>query len=292
MTTFLYGIRQELVPGSFQLPLVASGQELVHMEIDLLLQAIENRYGFDFREYAQLSLRKRIRDFVAQENLYTVTGLTEKVLHDPACMTRFLNNACVGVSSMFRDPELYQVLRDKVLPILRSFPQIRIWHAGCSTGEEVYSMAILLKEAGLLERSRLYATDLLEHAVLRGRAGMFSAKQIEAYADAYLRAGGKGSLHDYVSIRYDQAILDPKLLENVIWSQHNLVTDASFNTFHLVMCRNVLIYFGSNLQDRVHKLLRESLERFGVLVLGRHEQAKVASYRTLDQGMKVYQSAG
>lgn len=266
--------------------------ELFDIEMHLLLEAVYQRYGFDFRQYAPISLRRRVRDFILQEKFPTLTALTERLLHDPECMNRFLNNACVGVSSMFRDPEIFQVLRERVVPILRTYPFIKVWHAGCSTGEEVYSTAIFLREEGLLERSRIYATDISEIALKRAQSGCFSLNSMREYAENYHLAGGKGSLLHHCTPHHQHAVLHRDLLDSVIWGRHNLVTDASFNTFHLVFCRNVLMYFNNMLQSHVHRLLYSSLEHLGFLVLGKHENVQMTSheadYKEMGPGLRIY----
>jgi len=248
--------------------------ELEAIEIQLLLEGVYRYHGFDFRNYAPASLKRRIWNIIRSEHLTTVSGLQEKVLHDPACLERFLLGLSVNVTAMFRDPSFYVALRSKVLPLLRTYPFIRIWHAGCSTGEEVYSMAILLQEEGLYQRCRIYATDMNEMVLKKAKAGIFSLGLMQEYTQNYLLAGGKQSFAEYYTAAYDNAIFRSSLKENIVFSQHNLATDSSFNEFNVILCRNVLIYFNQLLQERVHKLLYESLGTFGVLGLGRQESLK------------------
>ncbi|NEU72414.1 protein-glutamate O-methyltransferase CheR [Hassallia byssoidea VB512170] len=245
--------------------------ELEDIEIQLLLEGVYRYYGFDFRNYAMASLKRRIWNTIRAEKLTSVSGLQEKVLHDPACMERFLLGLSVNVTAMFRDPSFYIAFRNKAVPLLRTYPFIRIWHAGCSTGEEVYSMAILLFEEGLYHRCRIYATDMNEAVLRKAKAGIFSLHLMQEYTQLYLRAGGKESFSKYYTAGYDGAIFHSFLKENLIFSPHNLVTDASFNEFNVILCRNVLIYFNKELQDQVHKLLYGSLKMFGVLGLGKQE---------------------
>jgi chemotaxis protein methyltransferase CheR len=265
---------------------------LEELEIRLLLEGIYRQYGFDFREYALSSLRRRILSVVHAEKLGTVSRLQERVLHDPACFERLLLRLTVHVTSMFRDPSFYLAFREKVVPRLKTYPFLRIWHAGCSSGEEVYSMAILLSEEGLYKRCRLYATDISE-AVLKGaKAGMFPVSVMREYTENYQRAGGKLAFSDYYSARYDNALFRPDLQENIVFAQHNLVTDAPFNDFNVVICRNVMIYFNAELQERVHRLLYTSLARLGVLGLGRKESLRFTPhegcYDEVDASERLY----
>lgn len=266
--------------------------ELEEIEIQLLLEGIYRYYGFDFRNYAVASLKRRIFQVVQAEKLHTVAGLLEQVLHDPACMERFLLGVTMNPTAMFREPEFYVAFRAQIVPLLRTYPFVRIWHVGCSTGEEVYSMAILLHEAGLYHRCRIYATDMNELVLHQAKAGIFSLDLMKEYDQLYLKAGGQQLFSDYYSTRHGNAILQPFLKENLVFSTHNLVTDASFNEFNVIFCHNVLIYFNQWLQDRVHKLLYDSLRVFGILSLGKqetllktpHEQ----DYEVLDAQTKLY----
>lgn len=270
--------------------------ELEALEIQLLLEGLFRYYGFDFRDYALASLKRRIWNTIRAEKLSSVSGLQEKVLHDPACLERFLLGLSVNVTAMFRDPSFYLAFRSKVVPLLRTYPFIRIWHAGCSTGEEVYSMAILMEEEGLYHRCRIYATDMNELVLRKAKAGIFSLELMQAYTQHYLRAGGKKSFSEYYTAAYENAIFRSSLKENIIFSQHNLATDGSFNEFNVIFCRNVMIYFNQTLQERVHKLLYESLSRFGVLGLGRQESLKFTPheqhYEALDKREKLYRRIG
>ncbi len=267
--------------------------ELERLEISLLVDGVYQHYGCDFRNYAYASLRRRVWNVVRSERLGTVTGLLERVLHDSACMERFLAQLTVNVTAMFRDPTFYVAFREQVVPLLRAYPFIRIWHAGCSTGEEVYSMAILLQEEDLYRRCRIYATDLNEIALKAARDGIFPLESMKEYAENYALAGGKATLEDYyTSASYDHVIFRQSLRKNVVFSHHNLATDGSFNEFNVILCRNVMIYFNPTLQTRVHNLFYESLRRFGVLVLGHKESLKgtvrEASYEELDGRERIY----
>lgn len=266
------------------------------LEIQLLLEGVFRYYGFDFRNYALASLKRRIWNTIRLEQLTSVSGLQEKVLHDPACMERFLLTLSINVTAMFRDPSFFLAFRSKVVPLLRTYPFIRIWHAGCSTGEEVYSMAILLQEEGLYHRCRIYATDMNEVVLKKAKAGIFPLNLMQEYTQNYLKAGGKQSFSEYYTAAYDNAIFRSSFKENILFSQHNLATDGSFNEFNVILCRNVLIYFNQLLQERVHKLLYESIGMFGVLGLGHQESLKFTPhekhYEELEGHEKLYRRIG
>jgi chemotaxis protein methyltransferase CheR len=252
--------------------------ELEQLEIELLLEAIFRHYGFDFRSYAFSSIRRRIWKRISAEELPNVTSLQERVLHDPQVMERLLLDLSINVTAMFRDPGFYRDFREHVVPLLRTYPFIRVWHAGCSTGEEVYSMAILLEEEGLLGKSRLYATDINEVVLQQARAGIFPLERMQEYTENYIKAGGKRAFSEYYVAKYDGALFNPSLTEHVVFSQHNLVTDRSFSEFNVILCRNVLIYFDRSLQAKVHRLFYDSLVNFGILGLGGKESLKFSQY--------------
>ena len=264
-----------------------------NIEIDLLLEAVHRRYAYDFRGYQRASLRRRLWHRAYGEGVKTISGLQERVLHDPEVMDRLLRDLSINVTEMFRDPSFHRALREKVFPIMRTYPFVRIWNAGCSTGEEMYSLAIALHEAGMLERTRIYATDINEGVLARARAGAFPLENMQRYTENYLKAGGTQEFSSYYTARGAVAHFDPELARHAVFAQHNLVSDRSFNEFNLVVCRNVMIYFGRDLQDRVHALFLESLSRFGVLALGRKESIKgtvaVGAYDVLDAGEKIFQ---
>jgi len=266
--------------------------ELETLEVELLLEAIFRQYGYDFRQYATASLKRRIWGAVRDEELTTISGLQERLLHEPASMERFLLSVSVNVTSMFRDPEFFSCFRRRVAPLLRTYPFVRIWHAGCSTGEEVYSMAILLVEEGLYDRCRIYATDINEEVLRQARDGIFSLEITKKCEEDYHKSGGKRSLSDYYTGGYGSAIFRSILKENMVFSQHNLATDGSFNEFNVILCRNVMIYFAKPLQERVHELLYESLVKFGVLGLGSKETLQFTprerSYEQLEPGRRLY----
>jgi chemotaxis protein methyltransferase CheR len=265
---------------------------LERIEIELLLEAVHRHYGFDFRGYAYSSLRRRVWKRIQAEGLGTVSALQDRVLHDADVMERLLDDLSVTVTAMFRDPGFYRAFREIVVPILRTYPFIRIWHAGCSTGEEVYSMAILLHEEDLYDRARVYATDMNEAVLRRAREGIFPLDRMQEYTENYIRAGGRRSFSEYYTSGYSGALFDATLKRNVVFAQHNLVTDGSFTEFNVVLCRNVLIYFDKALQTRVHGLFYDSLTMFGILALGSKESLRFSKYdgcyEPLVQSEKIY----
>jgi chemotaxis protein methyltransferase CheR len=273
-----------------------SDPEVDAIEMSLLLEGVFQRYGFDFRHYAPASIRRRIWNVVRDEGLSTVSGLQERVLHDTDAMERFLLALSVHVTTMFRDPAFFRALREVVVPILRTYPFLRIWNAGCSTGEEVYSVAIMLQEEGLYDRARIYATDMSEAVLRRARAGIFPLKMMQEYTTNYHAAGGKKAFSEYYTADHGHAIFRPTLRSNIIFSPHNLASDGSFNEFNMILCRNVVIYFDKELQDRVHRLFYESLVRFGVLGLGTRETVRFTAhekdYEPLVEREKLYRRVG
>jgi chemotaxis protein methyltransferase CheR len=270
----------------------AGADDLESLEIGLLLEGIYRRYGFDFREYAPASLKRRVWRRVHAERLHSISGLLEKLLHDPDCMERLLLDLSINVTAMFRDPTFHVAFREGVVPLLRTYPFSRIWVAGCSTGEEVYSLCILLAEEGLLERTRVYATDINENVIQRAKAGVFPLEKMREYTQNYIRAGGQRAFSEYYLAKYDGAQFQRSLVENVVFAQHNLVSDRSFNEFNVILCRNVMIYFDRSLQERVHRLFYDSLVTFGVLALGAKESIHFSphedAYEALDATERLY----
>src|SRR3954467_12153253 len=259
-------------------PPVSYNAELERIEIELLLEGVFRHYGFDFRSYAYASIRRRLWKRIEAEGLSSVSELQALVLHDTSSMERLLLDLSVSVTAMFRDPGFYQLFRSEVVPLLRTYPFIRIWHAGCSTGEEVYSTAILLHEEGLLDRARIYATDINDVVLRHARSGIFPLNRMQEYTENYIRAGGTRSFSEYYTAKYDGALFNPMLTKNVVFSQHNLVTDQSFSEFNVIFCRNVLIYFDRDLQHRVQALFYDSLVMFGILALGSKESLRFSQY--------------
>ena len=262
------------------------------LELELLLEAVFRMYGYDFRQYARSSMRRRVANIMEAEGVSTISALQERVLRRTGSWERFLQGISVSVSAMFRDPGFFRAFRTHAIPVLRTYPFIRIWQAGCALGEEAYSLAILLHEEGLYERSRIYATDINEATLRQAREGIYPADVVKTYTQNYLAAGGARSFSEYYTARYDLAILRPWLAQNIVFSQHNLVSDGAFNEFNVVLCRNVMIYFNRELQERVHGLLLESLAMFGILGLGSRESLRFLTqerrYEPLVASEKLY----
>jgi chemotaxis protein methyltransferase CheR len=240
-------------------------------EVDILLNDLLEVYGYDFTDYAKASLKRRMQRLYSLDKFPSFAEFRYRVRNDEVYLKRFIEEITVNVTEMFRDPSFYQVLRKEVLPKLATYPFIRIWHAGCSTGEEVYSMAILLQEAKLLKKALLYATDINPDVLERAKAGIFPLGAMKQYSENYILAGGTRDFSLYYTTRYDYAKFDQELASRMVFATHNLVSDGSFNQFQLVMCRNVMIYFEKSLQDRVFELFDQSLEPLGFIALGAKE---------------------
>lgn len=271
---------------------VNGGAELERIEIDLLLEGVYRHYGLDFRGYALGSLKRRLARRMREEGAPTLSALQDLVLHDPDAMERLLVALSISVTAMFRDPSFYRALREKVVPLLRTYPFIRVWNAGCATGEETLSLAIVLAEEGLLERTRIYATDFNAGVVDQARVGEFPLARMKGYTENYLLAGGIREFSRYYTAEGPVARFSKELLANIVFAKHNLVSDGSFNEFHGILCRNVLIYFGNPLQRRVHELFHDSLVNFGVLGLGHKETIRFTPlehcYEAIDAREKLY----
>ena len=271
---------------------VSQSQSVEEIELELLLEGIFRHYGFDFRNYALSSLRRRVWNFIRSEQVSSISSLQDRVLHDRSWLERFLYALSVNVSAMFRDPSFYLRFRKDVVPLLRTYPFIRIWLAGVSMGEEVYSLGILLQEEGIYDRCRIYATDINDAVLKKAKDGIYPIDLMQSYTNNYIKAAGKKSFSDYYTAAYDHAIFRSSLRDNVVFAQHNLATDASFNEFHVILCRNVMIYFNSELQTHVHHLLYESLVMFGILGLGSKETLRFSphenSYEEIDKTAKLY----
>jgi chemotaxis protein methyltransferase CheR len=248
-------------------------------ELKELLESIRSAYGYDFTEYAEASMRRRIRHFMSVNNFGSIRVLSKTILRDEDIFEQFVQEATVNVTEMFRDPSFYKSLHENVLQRLATYPFIKIWIAGCSTGEEVYSIAVFLKENGLLERSVLYATDINQKALQTAKDGIYHLKKMKTYTSNYMKAGGQRSFSDYYVSQYDAALLDRAIKQNIVFSVHNLAVDRSFNEFQLICCRNVLIYFKQQLQNKVIDLFYESLCPFGFLALGNKESLIFAESR-------------
>jgi chemotaxis protein methyltransferase CheR len=261
-------------------------------EIRALLDSIRLVYGYDFRDYAEASVIRRITHFMQTNNIHTVSKLGGALLGDEDTFARFLQEFTVNVTEMFRDPLFYKSLRENVLKRLATYPIIKIWVAGCSTGEEVYSIAILLQEEGLLERSVIYATDINQRVLQAAKEGLYRMDLMQAYTVNYQKAGGRQSFSDYYTAKYDSALLNKNLKQQVVFSIHNLAADGSFNEFQLILCRNVLIYFNQSLQNKVINLFHDSLSSFGFLALGNKESLlfadKQKEFIEVDKKEKIY----
>ncbi|TDV72356.1 protein-glutamate O-methyltransferase CheR [Pseudomonas sp. LP_7_YM] len=249
------------------------------IEIRLLIEAIYLKYSYDFRDYSGASVKRRVAHALTQFELKTISALQERVLHDPSAFMQLLQFLTIPVSEMFRDPSHFLAIRQEVVPLLKTYPSLKVWIAGCSTGEEVYSMAILLREEGLLDRTIIYATDINPSSLEKAKQGIFSMESIRGYNENYVKAGGKRLFSDYYTAAYDYAIFDKTLRENVTFADHSLATDSVFSETNLISCRNVLIYFNKKLQDRAFGLFQESLCHRGFLVLGSKETLEFSGFK-------------
>ena len=250
---------------------MATASNLEEIETKLLLDGVAMRYGYDFRDYALGPLKRSIASGMAGEGVATASAYLERLLHDTSCMQRFLSGVGVNVTSMFREAEVMRCIRDEVIPRFRTYPSLRIWIAGCATGEEVYSMAIMLNEEGLYDRSRIYATDLNEANLTKAWTGTYPVDRLLADESGHTRSGGRGRISDFYSITGRTARFRRDLQRNITWARHNLVSDSSFNEFQLILCANVLIYFRPTLQERAHRLFYDSLISSGYLALGQQD---------------------
>jgi len=262
------------------------------IEIDLLLEAVFRRYGYDFRSYARASIERRIRQFMSGAGCASVSEMIPKVLHDKEFFSRLARYFSISVTEMFRDPFVYRAVREKVVPLLRTWPHFKIWHAGCATGEEIYSLAIVLKEEGVYDRATIYATDFNDEALERAREGLYEVGKMKEATRNYQQAGGKVPFSEYYHARYDAAAMDGSLKERITFANHNLAVDEAFGEMHLVFCRNVLIYFNRELQNRALRLFTESLVHGGFLCLGTKEDLQFTDvssrYEVVDGKAKIY----
>jgi chemotaxis protein methyltransferase CheR len=264
-----------------------------NIEIGLLLDAIYRRYGYDFRNYTKASIKRRLRHYLTKTGLPNFSAMQHRLIYDEDFFKSLLLDLTVNVTEMFRDPSFYRSIRKNVVPILKTYPNIKVWHAGCSTGEEVYSMAILLEEEGLLDRTQIYATDIDDKVLEIAKEGIYPLERIKAYTENYQKAKGKKSFSDYYRAGYDAAIIKKSLKRNIVFTSHNLVTDSVFGEFHLIVCRNVLIYFNKELQNHVLKLFEQSLIRRGILALGSKETIQFSTsekvFSEFDKDERIYQ---
>jgi chemotaxis protein methyltransferase CheR len=265
----------------------------LNLEIELLLEAVYRKHGYDFRNYGKAHIKRRILHRLATSGFSSISELQHEVIYDTGTLKLLLDDLSITVTEMFRDPSFYEKVRSEVIPILKTYPFFKIWHAGCATGQEVYSMAILLHEEGLLDRAQIYATDFNHIALKTAKEGIYPMDKIKEYTANYQKAGGKNSFSDYYTAKYESVILDNSLKNNIVFADHNLVTDSVFAEVNLVVCRNVLIYFNKDLQNRVFNLFKESLVPGGFLCLGSKENLRFSSeskyFDTVQDKEKIYQ---
>lgn len=261
--------------------------------MDLLLEALFKLYGYDFRQYARASITRRVKDYFAHTNLKSISELLPRVMNDAEFSSELILSFSVSVTEMFRDPMVYKQLREKIIPVLRTWPFIKVWHAGCSTGEEVYSLAIVFREEGLYKHTTFYATDFNDNVLQKAKQGIYRTEQIRLAVKNYIESGGTGALSDYYHANYQAVMLDPSLKERITCANHNLVADQTFGEFQLIFCRNVLIYFDREFQNRVIRLMTESLVHGGFLCLGTKETLEFSEeshhYDTIDKKNRIYQ---
>ncbi len=266
--------------------------EIEVIEIDLLLEAIFRRYGYDFRHYARASIERRIRHGMERLGCRQVAELTRRILYEPTSFQDLIDSFSITVTDMFRDPEVYAFLRKQVVPYLATYPFIKIWHAGCATGEEVYSLAVILAEEGILKRCTIYATDFNETALMTAREGIYPIDRLKSYTENYQKSGGRETLANFYHAEYDSVIMAKSLKKNITFARHNLASDQVFGEMHLVVCRNVMIYFDRTLQNQVLTLFDDSLIGNGFLCLGSKESLRFSpladKYRELDPHLRVY----
>lgn len=266
------------------------------IEIRLLLEALYVRYHYDFRNYAMASVKRRLRQAREQLGFPTVSAIQERVLHDETMLPRLLGYLTVQVSEMFRDPSYFRAIREKVVPHLKTYPSLKVWIAGCSGGEELYSFVILFREEGLEDRTLFYATDINQDALRVAESGIYDLDRIQLFTENHRKSGGKSSLSDYYTTGYGRATFDRSLRERVVFSDHSLVTDAVFGEMNLISCRNVMIYFDRPLQDRAIGLFKDSLGRKGFLGLGAKESLRFSAHANAFTDVvreeKIYQKAG
>ena len=271
-------------------------QKLEDIEYGLLIDAVYKRYGYDFRQYAWPSIIRRLNNYLSASGYKYISQVIPDLLRNESMFDDFINIMSVSVTEMFRNPFVYSEFRNNIVPKLASFPRLNIWHAGCSTGEEVYSFAILLKEEGLYDRSTIYATDFDNISLNKAEEGIYSVESIRLGTENYRKSGGKRSFSEYYHSRYGKAIIDSALKEKIIFSSHNLASDGVFNEMHLIVCRNVLIYFNNELQNQVLKLFSDSLIHNGILVLGNKEDIMFSDvgndFDVLGKKQKIYRKAG
>lgn len=263
------------------------------VELDLIIEGLYRHFAYDFRNYSKAHLKRRLLARVQSESLHSISQLQHKLFHTEGYLQQLLTDFSINVTELFRDPLFFRLLRSEVIPLLKKHPKINIWHAGCASGEEVYSMAILLKEEGIYDRSQIYATDFNDQILNVAKTAIFPIGVMKTYARNYIEAGGKADISDYFITNGKSIILNSALKENIVFAHHNLVSDGDFAEMHLIICRNVLIYFDKTLQNRVFTLFNNSIIDSGVLCLGTQETLKYSTifdkYKTLDDKMSIYQ---
>lgn len=266
--------------------------ELTEDQLDMLIADVQTLYGYDFGDYARASLHRRVSRLMSVDRFVSFAELRHRITSDRDYLSRFIDMVSVNVTEMFRDPAFYRALRSQVFPVLATYPLIRIWHAGCASGEEVYSMAILLRESKLLNKAIIYATDINPTALSIARDAIYPLSQMQKYSENYIASGGTEEFSSYYTAQYEMAKLDSSLSKRIVYATHNLATDSSFNEFQLIICRNVLIYFNQSLQDRVFRLFDDSLEGLGFLGLGSKESLRFSavaqSYQQLNGHEKIW----
>ncbi len=267
--------------------------QIKKIEINLFLEALLQRYGYDFSNYARASMKRRVMRVLAETGQKTVSEMIPDLLYDESFFAKCIREFSITVTEMFRNPDFYQAIIEKVVPYLKTFPYFKTWHAGCATGEEVYSFAIILKEEGLLDRATIFATDFNELAINKAKQGIYSIKDVKDFTVNYQAAGGKCSFSEYYHAGYDSIIIDQSLRKNITFAGHNLVSDQVFGEMNLIVCRNVLIYFNQTLQNRVFDLFNDSLRINGFLALGDKESLQLSgiekNYKVIDSRWKIYQ---
>lgn len=277
-------------------PIANQKSQIENIEIDLLLEAIYRRWGYDFRSYARASIERRIRQFVTKAGCTSVSEMIPKVINNRDFFAKLAHYFSISVTEMFRDPFVYRAVRGKVVPLLKTWPHFKIWHAGCATGEEVYSLAIMLKEEGVYDRATIYATDFNEDALARARDGIYDINKLKVATSNYQKAGGKASLSEYYHAGYEAVAMDAALKDRIVFSSHNLASDNVFGEMHLVFCRNVMIYFNRELHNRALGLFTESLVHGGFLCLGTKENMQFtnanAYYEVVDDKARIYKKRG
>jgi chemotaxis protein methyltransferase CheR len=266
--------------------------EISEKDLALLLKSIYQKYGYDFSEYSEAHIKRRISNRMVLSGIKNIDQLHALIINDAAFADKLLQDLSITVTEMFRDPDFYKTLREKVIPVLKTYPFIKVWHAGCSTGEEAYSMAIILQEEGLYERTIIYATDFNQVALNRAKEGIFSNELMKAYTANYQLSGGRESFADYYTASHEHVIMNNSLKKNIVWANHNLVTDSVFGEVHLILCRNVLIYFERDLQNKVQKLFYDSLISGGILCLGSKESLRFTDlyerYSEQDRKQRIF----